>query len=365
MQRRHIFTVSLWCLSAFTLAVTLLELIPLFIALRAGIASLNIVILTPLIAIVSLLSIIAWQRRLKKEALVGITATIAGLIALAAPLWQYASVANSEQVSLSFNFSRYIKFTGDSIVPAETYAYKTVGEQELRFATYQLDTSAPRPTVLLVHGGGWQYGEYLRTNNWPKLLRDAGYQVMSIDYRLASGEQTTWDKAPKDIADAVAYIKEHADQLGVDTTRIAIFGQSAGGHLALLEAHKSRSVRAAIGLYAPTDLAADYRLSVDKDSELAFLGGSPTDQPRRYSSVSVNNAVSAASPSTLLLQGTNDNIVHFTSSTKLSERLKQVGVRHRVVLLPFTGHSFDNQVGGFPTQIAEQVTLDFLKTALQ
>lgn len=351
--------------ATITLLLSFFLFVPAIVALRAGIAGLSIAVFAPLVTVSGLLAYLNWQRKQKRPAILALLAALIGLLSLLVPAVTLYAVAREQGVSVTFDPRKYIAFTGDSIAPTRSVVYKTIDSQKLHLAVYSEDVSAPKPTVLLVHGGGWQYGSYDRTNNWPRLLRDAGYQVISIEYRLASVNTPTWDKAPQDIRDAVTHVKTHAKALGANPDQLAILGQSAGGHLALLEAHTSHDVRAAVGLYAPTDLATDYELSVDKATELAFLGGSPTDQPDRYRAVSVGPNVSALSPPTLLIQGTSDDIVHSSSSTHLSEQLASFGVQHRLVLLPYTGHSFDNQVGGFATQVAEQVTLDFLSETLR
>lgn len=364
-RAQHVrWRLAVWLVSSVILLLAFLQFVPLFVALRAGIAGLSIVVFGPLVLIAGILTFFAWREKIGRTALLAALATTVAFLALLAPIISYLSVARAHGVSVRFDAASYISFTGDSVAPAKTITYKTVEEQELKLAVYRNETSGARPTVVLLHGGGWQFGNYLRTNAWPELLRDDGYQVISVEYRLASADKPTWDKAPADVSDAVTYIKTHAPQLGVNPDRVAIFGQSAGGHLALLEANTSFAVRAVVGLYAPTDLESDYEQSIDKDSELAFLGGTPEQYPERYRSVSVPQAITSSSPSTLLVQGTSDDIVNRSSSTLLSEQLETFGVLHRLVLIPYTGHSFDNQVGGFATQIAEQVVLDFLAQTL-
>lgn len=354
-----------WLVSLIVLLLSFFQFIPVFIALRAGIAGLGLIIFTPLLLAAGFMAYVAWQQKLIRTTLLASTSALVAFLSLTGPLVNYLAIANKEAIGLTFQPLHYVKFTGDSIVPARTNVYKEVDGQQLRFAIYNEDVSTVKPTVILVHGGGWQHGDYLRTNNWPKLLRDAGYQVISVEYRLASPDHPTWNKAPKDIRDAVAFIKTYAPKLGIKSDQIALMGQSAGGHLALLEANSSHSVRAVVGLYSPTDLETDYRLSIDKDSELAFLGGTPNDHPDRYKSVSVPLVLSEKSPSTLLIQGTNDDLVDPSSSKQLGRLLEYHNVKSHVILLPYTGHSFDNQVGGFATQIAEQAVLDFLAETLR
>jgi len=356
---------AIWLTALATIFLTFFLFVPVFVALRAGLSGVSLVVFVPLFLIAAFLGYMAWQRKLKRPALLAILTASVALLAVVGSYAGYQSVARKEGVRLSFAPLRYVKFTGDSIEPLRTNVYKEVDGQQLHFALYNEDVTTPKPTVILVHGGGWQYGNYLRTNNWPKLFRDAGYQVISVEYRLASPDTPTWDKAPMDVRDAVAFIKTYAPKLGIDAQKIALLGQSAGGHLALLEANASLSVRAVVGLYAPTDLSADFKLSVDKDAELAFLGGTPSDYPERYQAVSVPGHVTASAPLTLLIQGTSDDLVDTSSSAELAEQLRGLGVKHHLILIPYTGHSFDNQVGGFATQIAEKSVLDFLSQSLR
>lgn len=356
---------AIWLVSLVILLLTFLEFFPVFVALRAGIAGLSIAVFGPLALVAGVCAFVMWERGAKQLTILSTLAATVALIALCIPVVSLLSVAQREGLSVGFNPISFLSFTGDSVAPVRDYVYKEIDGQQLHFALYSDDVTSQRPAVILVHGGGWQYGNYMRTNGWPKLLRDAGYQVISVEYRLAEPGKPTWDKAPADIRDAVAYIKTYAPQLGIKPDQIALMGQSAGGHLALLEANTSSNIRAVVGLYSPTDLKTDYELSIDKDSELAFLGGTPDEYPERYEAVSVPLAVNSQSPATLLIQGTNDDIVDKTSGKRLSHLLDLHKVNNQLILLPYTGHSFDNQVGGFATQIAEQATLNFLAEKLR
>jgi acetyl esterase len=95
--------------------------------------------------------------------------------------------------------------------------------------------SRPAPLVVYFHGGGWVVGD-LDTHDQPcrLLARHSGARVLSVDYRLAPEHPF-----PAPVADALAAFRDalgRAAELGIDPTRTAVAGDSAGGHLAAVTA---------------------------------------------------------------------------------------------------------------------------------
>jgi acetyl esterase/lipase len=93
---------------------------------------------------------------------------------------------------------------------------------------------AGRPLVVWVHGGGWTEGDKTDDiDDKTRLFTGAGYAFASINYRLT--DITIDPPAPQypvhdqDVADAVAWLIDHAAALGIDIHRIALLGHSAGG----------------------------------------------------------------------------------------------------------------------------------------
>lgn len=334
--------------------------IPFHVALSAGLASLSLVVYGPL-AVLLLIGAVVTSGMVRVAASVSVSiALFAAFIPLAALL----HTARSHNLPLTFQPLEYITFDGDTTIgPSQTETYKTTTRHELKLALYrsQRDDTAPQPVVALLHGGGWRYGNYLETGSWPERLTDAGFTVVSIEYRLSSDSYHTWQDAPEDVRDAVSYLKTHANRLQINDQAIHLMGQSAGGHLALLEAFRSNSVESVIALYPPADLALDYRTSRDKSAELDFIGGPPGQYPDRYKHVSPISYVSSASPRTLLIQGTRDDLVAVDNTRELSARLTEAGVAVETLYLPLTGHSFENQRGGFAAQLAQEKAIRFLK----
>lgn len=359
---RHQEYASLWAkgqyfFCALTTLAIFLMVVPVSTALSAGIASTSIVLFGIASAILGGLLV---TRRAASRTLV--TATLAlALFGLLIPQLAFFRVANRVGATIRFEPAAYVTFSGDTTIPPhKTLIYKATPGASLELALYTATSPGPRPTVVLLHGGGWRYGNHLETGDWPRLLTAAGFTVISIEYRLSSDTYHTWRDAPADVHDALAYIRDYAVELQVDPERLSLLGQSAGGHLALLEAHRSQMVTSVVSLYAPIDLSLDYRTSRDKSAELDFIGGPPGQYPDRYEALSPSTYVTSGSPPTLLIQGTSDDLVSPANARVFSALLTEHKVEHDLLLLPLTGHSFENQRGGFATQITAQHVLNFL-----
>lgn len=340
-----------------TTLAALLMVVPISTALVAGIAGVSLVLFGFAAAVLATLLL---TRTAVARGLVAMTLCIA-LFGALVPQLALLRVAGSVGADLHFDPIRYLTFSGDTTIPpSRTVSYKATSHHDLKLAVYAPDQAGPRPTVVLLHGGGWRYGSHLETGDWPRLLVDAGFSVISIEYRLSSDTYHTWRDAPADVHDALLYIREHAAALNVDTERLTLFGQSAGGHLALLEAYRSQTVSSVIAFYAPINLSLDYETSRDKSAELDFIGGPPGQYKNRYRASSPSTYLTPHSPRTLLVQGKSDDLVAPENAERLSELLATHRVDHTLLLLPLTGHSFENQRGGFATQIATHQVLSFL-----
>ncbi|MDD2722611.1 MAG: alpha/beta hydrolase [Methylovulum sp.] len=115
----------------------------------------------------------------------------------------------------------------------QTMAYGTNNLQQFDF--YPTTNGNRRaPLVLFVHGGGWKRGSKdTADGSWkaPHYI-GLGYAYASINYRLVPNS-TVEDEAA-DVAAALRYLIDHADQLSFDPGRIVIMGHSAGAHLVAL-----------------------------------------------------------------------------------------------------------------------------------
>ena len=95
------------------------------------------------------------------------------------------------------------------------------------------------PLLLWFHGGGWVTGNLDTHDQLGRLLADhVGAVVVSVDYRLAP--EAKFPAAADDCLAAYEWALAHADEVGADSTRVAIGGDSAGGNLAAVVALDAR-----------------------------------------------------------------------------------------------------------------------------
>lgn len=235
----------------------------------------------------------------------------------------------------------YAARPGDPPLSLDLYAYPRSG--------------APRPVVLVIHGGSWSGGDRTQLPSHGKRLAAAGYVVAAMDYRLAPAHP--FPSALEDVYAAIDWLRANAAEHGIDPDRVVLYGRSAGAHLALLAAYRGgRShVRGVVSLYAPTDLHFSWNnpsnpLVLDTPTTLrAFIGGAPNDSPAlhaRYTEASPLQHVHPGAPPTLLVHGGRDELVRARQMTRLAERLEAEGVPHVALALPWATHGCEASLAG-------------------
>ena len=197
-------------------------------------------------------------------------------------------------------------------------------------------TPGPHPAVILVHGGAWQAGDKTNFRALFQPLTDAGYAWFSINYRLAP--KFTIPACVEDVETAVTWVKAHAAEYDIDPDRVALLGESAGGHLVELVAARSAEhspVRpaAVVAFYAPSDLPA---LAVSSEAHgiavgsmfSKLFGHAELDETatKLMRDASPLTYVKAGLPPFLLLHGTADTLVPIAQSTAFQAACRAVGV---------------------------------------
>lgn len=204
---------------------------------------------------------------------------------------------------------------------------------------------SPAPFVFYVHGGGWKEGS-MRNNiddYYPRFLIDKGVAFVTVDYRLVP--EATYPGQNNDIACAYAYLQKNGANYKLDTDRIGIMGDSAGGQLASMEAFRSSpsgDIKALATFYGVTDLW--YQITENNSkTAVAYLGGEKNEELAKKASpyyAPIENAVP-----TLFIHGTEDSLVTFENSQRQYDRLQAAGVDSALLPVSGAGHGFGDSKG--------------------
>ncbi len=131
----------------------------------------------------------------------------------------------------------------------------------------------PAPVVMWVHGGGWRRGDKVQSVGFKaELANSLGAALVSVNYRLSTpGSGVKWPDHGKDVAAAIGWVQAHGAEHGLDATRMALMGHSAGGHLVSI-------VVVDPSLLAAGSSADTVACVVALDSASYDLAGSPAEE---------------------------------------------------------------------------------------
>lgn len=267
------------------------------------------------------------------------------------------------------------------------------GFRPLKLDVYRVPGTSGRPAVVWVHGGGWAGGNPRMVTplfgDWDKVLARLaarGYVAAGVSYRL-SGE-AKFPAAIQDVKAAIRFLRANADKYGIDPKRIAIWGESAGGHLASLAGTscgvkelegeggnptQSSCVQAAVDWYGPSDFsqmdaqnlpASQMKHGAANSPESGFLGCEVAKCPA--SVIALANPITyikADTPPFLIMQGDADTAVPPKQSQILYDALRAKGVSAKLEFEPGENHGFAGATPPQGQQILNTV-FTFLDTTL-
>jgi len=290
------------------------------------------------------------------------------------PVWQYMMVGSG-------GGGQGGSFWDD--VPFATVA-TTTGTATLRMDIYQANSGeGPRPVLVWIHGGGWQSGSHNQTPLMALALRDSGVTVASIDYRLS--DQAVFPAQLHDCKGAIRFLRANASTYGIDPSRIAVWGSSAGGHLAALVATTggiarlegdsggnldvSSRVQVGATFFGPTDLlfmepdcdaqsigcGVNHDVPTSPESKLIGVTGSgqgigwlranianpASPFPQLIALVHDANPVTHADssdPPLYIAHGALDTVVPLRQSERLRDAAVDAAVEQVFVVVPDAGH---------------------------
>lgn len=225
------------------------------------------------------------------------------------------------------------------------------------------DDAAERAAVLIIHGGGWQTGDRSQLQGYAIQLARFGLVCVCSEYRL-SGE-SIWPAQIHDVKAAIRWMRANHARLGIDPEKIAVSGNSAGAHLALmvaatpqLEEFEGEGGNPGIGshcagvvaIYPPTLLrTSDAGGAIDR-----LFGGKAAR--------AIEDAASPLTyaredfPPTMLIHGNADNTVPVAASLQMYRALSESGAKVEVHIYDGAPHAFD-AVPEFGRQLVDLMAL--------
>jgi acetyl esterase/lipase len=288
-------------------------------------------------------------------------------------------------------------------VVKKTFTYKTVGKCQIKADVHASPRGGDRPVAVWIHGGALIMGDRHGVNG--RLLAaliEAGYVVVSIDYRLAP--ETKLPEILDDVRDAFAWIRAEGPRtFGARTTGMVVLGGSAGGYLTLVTGYLlSPRPAALVSFWGYGDIAgswysrpdpfyrrqplvteAEARGSVGTaplaepppgDQRFRFYlycrqnglwprevtGHDPDTEPKAFDRFCPVRNVSAEYPPTLLVHGTNDTDVPHEQSALMDRALERHRVPHEFLSIPGAGHGLSGASKPENDRVHERV-LAFLR----
>ena len=261
-------------------------------------------------------------------------------------------MTNSDRSLYTLLYIAFLLVTscGGDLAPCATISYPTSDGRELDMDLFvNLDSdSSYKPAILYFHGGSWISGTRDKIHQRyrePMLRRlvKKGFMVFAVDYRLVGLGRGHLEGAVSDCRDALSYVVDNAEALGVDTARIGLWGSSAGAHLAMMTAFadtvSARRVRFLVDDFGPVDihkmfmvvpelgrvLISDIVFDLDDKSLTRFDSLTSV-----YSPINYNTNIPV-----LIFHGEDDGVVDISQSRMLHDSL--MGNSH-FISFPGNGH---------------------------
>jgi acetyl esterase/lipase len=222
--------------------------------------------------------------------------------------------------------------------------------------------AGPVPLILFIHGGAWLFGTrsvfspvYLGFTDPFADMVAAGFAVASVDYRMSA--EAVWPASLHDVAAGLRFVVDRADGLGIDTSRIAVWGESAGGQLAMQLAFRQDDVSAIGEEGAPVAIpeiaalvdwygVADIREPMPgfplpgPSPESRLIGGAdPATHPLGVDASPIAH-VGRRLPAALIMHGTADSLVPFEGSRRITAELEETGTPVTAVWIEGAEHGW-------------------------
>ena len=237
--------------------------------------------------------------------------------------------------------------------------YREVAGKKLR-----LDIAMPeepgtnRPAIMQIHGGAWIIGDK-REQGWPLIghLAANGWVCFNVNYRLSPA--ATWPEHLIDLKYALKWIREHADEYGIDPNFVAVTGGSAGGHLTAMMAltandpeyqpgfeESDTTLQAAVPVYAVYDFTNRLGTMLERFRaqmlEPMIMKAFFRKEPEKFHRASPIDRVHPQAPPFLIVHGNRDTLAPVEDAQLFVDTLRETS-QSPVMYTELRGaqHAFD------------------------
>lgn len=282
---------------------------------------------------------------------------------------EFQVTVNSDIMSLGASIMEASRAEGHRVIQDVVYAQP--GVKPLKYDVFIPDGAKNLPGIVIIHGGGWSSNtEDIMRGLARELIKGGQYVVASIDYRWIGqrdGDQTPnrMNQLIEDCFGAILHIQEHAAEYGIDPKRLAVTGDSAGGHLSACMATLIErvgdggwGVKPGVYEYLPTYMPEGMKAKKAKKSLMAIKAAAPSygvfdranlvrfasdlDEAGQMAIAPDDNIPSVKSraiPQYLVL-GTLDRTVKREPIEKYVENLQAAGQTAELVIIEGASHAF-------------------------
>jgi len=245
----------------------------------------------------------------------------------------------------------------------EIFLYKEIDTTKLYMEVFypeNMDTSKEFPALVFFFGGGWVGGARSQFERQANYFSKRGMICFLVDYRTRSKHQTSPFESLKDAKSAIRYLRKNSNEFHIDPHKIVASGGSAGGHLA-----------------AATALIDSYNESTDQmdyspiPNALVLFNPVIDNGPGGYGYERLGEAyidfsplhnIRAGAPPTLLLLGTNDNLIPVVAAEYYQMVMEKAGGRCDLLLYEGQPHGFFNYPNFEYYKKTVQATDNFLQS---
>jgi acetyl esterase/lipase len=223
----------------------------------------------------------------------------------------------------------------------EDIVYTRAGGRALRLDLYLPAGPGPWPAIIYLHQGGWHSGDKTAFRRQAEYMAGRGFAGACVEYRLSN--EARFPGAVEDAKAAVGWLRANATRYRINAERIGAAGASSGGYLALMIGlDPDTKLRAVVAFNPVIDLVALGKFAPDdRGNYIArFMGQSFGENPGLWEQASPLHHVNRLAPPTLLLHGTEDELIPYEQAVEMQRALEQAGVRAELFSAAGGKHGF-------------------------